>query len=49
MTYQNPQATLIRFNRDYPMGAAENADRTISFSEEIGPIVTTLLEKESEQ
>jgi NAD-dependent SIR2 family protein deacetylase len=49
MTYQNPQATLIRFNRDYPMGAAENADRTISFSEAIGPIVTTLLKKESEQ
>lgn len=49
MTYQNPQATLIRFNRDYPMGAAENTDRTISFSEAIGPIVTTLLKKESEQ
>ncbi|WP_026394351.1 Sir2 silent information regulator family NAD-dependent deacetylase [Acetobacterium malicum] len=49
MTYQNPHATLIRFNRDYPMGAAENTDRTISFSEAIGPIVTTLLKKESEQ
>jgi len=35
MTYQNPEATLIRFNRDYPMGAAEIADQTISFTEDI--------------
>lgn len=45
MTYQNPKAMLIRFNRDYPMGATEIADRTISFNEDIGPVVTSLLKR----
>ena len=45
MTYQNPQATLIRFNRDYPMGAKENAEKTISFSEDIGQIVEALIKR----
>jgi len=39
MTYQNPSASLIRFNRDYPYGIAENAERTVSFDEDILRIV----------
>lgn len=45
MTYQNPHATLIRFNRDYPLGAKENAEKTISFSEDIGQIVEALIKR----
>lgn len=39
MTYQNPSATLIRFNRDYPYGIKENAGRTVSFDEDILRVV----------
>jgi NAD-dependent SIR2 family protein deacetylase len=46
MTYQNHKAMLIRFNRDYPLGAKENAEKTISFSEDIGQIVETLIKRE---
>ena len=35
MTYKNPKATLVRFNKDYPLGSAEIARRTISFDEDI--------------
>nr|WP_320026249.1 Sir2 silent information regulator family NAD-dependent deacetylase [uncultured Acetobacterium sp.] len=43
MTYENHQATLIRFNRDYPLGPTENDGRTISFDEAIGTVVKALL------
>lgn len=41
MTYKNPLAHLIRFNKDYPYGAAENEEKTIRFTEDI----SMLLEK----
>lgn len=34
LTYRNPNAQLIRFNRDYPDGMEENIDKTISFTED---------------
>jgi len=34
-TYQNPNAALIRFNKDYPNGAIEIASHTMSFTEDI--------------
>lgn len=43
MTYQNESATLIRINRDYPDGAEENINRTISFSEDMAEIVKSFL------
>lgn len=33
--YRNPNAYLIRFNKDYQEGAKENVDKTISFTEDI--------------
>ncbi len=33
MTYQNPQATLVRINRDHPKAITENAAKTLSFGE----------------
>lgn len=44
MTYKNPNATLIRMNRDYPMGMKENKQRTISFDEDVFQTLTALLE-----
>ncbi|TZE81886.1 Sir2 family NAD-dependent protein deacetylase [Calorimonas adulescens] len=44
MVYSNKKSTLIRFNRDYPLGMKENIQRTISFDEEMQMIVTALLE-----
>ena len=38
MTYNNPNATLIRINKDYPQAIPENKDRTISFDEDISEI-----------
>lgn len=43
ITYQNPKAILIRINRDYPSGAQENRQRTISFNEDMGEILNQLL------
>lgn len=42
MTYQNPNATLIRVNRDHPVGAKENLQRTISFDEDMHQTVSEL-------
>jgi len=42
MTYVNPNATLIRLNRDYPDGAVENEDKTIVFDEDIMEVISTL-------
>jgi NAD-dependent SIR2 family protein deacetylase len=41
LTYCNPNAHLIRFNKDYPDGVTENKNKTISFTEDI----FTILEK----
>jgi len=46
MTYQNQNATLIRFNKEYPLGAPEISKRTISFDEDIMEIVEYLRNKE---
>ncbi|MDF2856639.1 MAG: Sir2 silent information regulator family NAD-dependent deacetylase [Neobacillus sp.] len=35
MTNKNPNATLIRFNKDYPIGMLENENKIISFDEDI--------------
>lgn len=42
MTYKNPNATLIRYNKEYPLGSAEIVKRTISFDEDIMQIVQCL-------
>jgi NAD-dependent SIR2 family protein deacetylase len=41
-TYRNPNAHLIRFNKDYPEGAKENESKTISFTEDISTILEEL-------
>ena len=38
ITYDNPNTTLIRLNKDYPQPIPENKDRTIGFDEEISEI-----------
>lgn len=48
MTYNNPNATLIRFNKEYPLGSTEIANRTISFDEDIMQIVQYLNMKNSQ-
>lgn len=42
MTGRNPNAVLIRLNRDDPMCAAEIADRTIVFCEEMKEVIDLL-------
>lgn len=49
MTYRNPNAILIRVNRDHPAGAKENLQRTISFDEEMAQVVKDLMEEQYEQ
>ena len=39
LTYRNPNAHLIRFNKDYPEGIPENIDKTISFTEDIKTVL----------
>ena len=39
MTYDNPDATLIRLNKDYADAIKENESKTISFDENIGEIL----------
>jgi len=39
MTFNNPNATLIRFNKEYPLGSTEIAKRTISFDEDIMQVI----------
>lgn len=43
MVFKNPQATLIRINRDFPAGIKENKKSTISFDEEVIDIINDLL------
>lgn len=42
MTYQNPNATIIRFNRDYPDCMKENISKCISFSEDIQDVLDNI-------
>ena len=44
MTYHGENATLIRFNRDYPEGLAENQGKTIPFTEDMQRVVFSLLQ-----
>lgn len=39
MTFNNPNATLIRLNLDYPQSTEENMDKTIGFDEKIEEIL----------
>lgn len=39
MTFDNPDATLIRLNKDYADPIPQNKDKTISFDEDIGEIL----------
>ncbi|URZ17824.1 Sir2 silent information regulator family NAD-dependent deacetylase [Clostridium felsineum] len=45
MTYSNKNATLIRFNRDYPLVMKENEEKSISFDEDIMQVIQYLLDK----
>lgn len=40
MTYQNPNATLIRLNKDYPDGVSENKFKTIAFDEDMMEVIS---------
>lgn len=42
MTYKNPNATIIRLNRDYPNGSVENKDKTIAFNEDMMEVISVL-------
>lgn len=42
ITYQNPNATLIRLNRDFPQGPEENSGRTIAFWEDMQEVLRAL-------
>lgn len=42
MTYQKPNVTLIRVNRDHPDGFRETAVKTLAFSEDMGGVITAL-------
>lgn len=43
LTYQNPAATLIRMNKEYPTGSKENAGKTIAFDEDMQTVMDQLL------
>lgn len=42
LTYNNPNALLIRINMDFPNPIKENIDKTISFDEDISEIINNL-------
>lgn len=42
IAFQNPKATIIRLNSDYPEGPAETASRTISFTEDMNTVIKRL-------
>jgi NAD-dependent SIR2 family protein deacetylase len=43
LTNNNPNAHLIRFNKDYPNGVTENTDKTISFTEDIKTVLDKMI------
>ena len=42
ITFNNPNATLIRLNAEYPHGPAETAARTIAFTENMSDVIRDL-------
>lgn len=42
MTYQNPNATIIRLNKNYPDGAVENKGKTVAFDEDMMEVISAL-------
>lgn len=42
IAFQNPKATIIRLNSDYPEGPAETSSRTISFTEDMDTVIKRL-------
>lgn len=42
MTHLSEKATLIRLNRDYPEGEAENLKKTIAFAEDMQQVISAL-------
>ncbi|WP_165820510.1 Sir2 family NAD-dependent protein deacetylase [Aggregatibacter aphrophilus] len=43
MVYHNPNALLVRLNRDYPEGFAETMDKTVAFAEDPNKVLHALL------
>ncbi|WP_404900444.1 Sir2 silent information regulator family NAD-dependent deacetylase [Priestia filamentosa] len=43
MTYHNEKATLIRLNKENSTGMKENADKTVTFNEDIKEVVSEIL------
>lgn len=43
MVYHNPNALLVRLNRDYPEGFAETKDKTVAFTEDPNKVLHALL------
>ena len=43
LVYQSEKATLIRLNRDNPLGFAETAKRTVAFNEDMDRVIRDLL------
>lgn len=41
-TSENPDARLIRFNRDYPEGDGENKEKTVAFTEDMQEVMELL-------
>lgn len=46
MVYHNPQGSLIRFNRDYPNGVANNAQKTFAFTQNADELLDYFLQKD---
>lgn len=42
IVYENPRATLIRLNAEFPYGPAETASRTIAFTENMSKVIAQL-------
>ena len=43
MVYHNPNALLVRLNRDYHEGFAETKDKTVAFAEDPNKVLQALL------
>jgi hypothetical protein len=43
ISYRNPNATIIRLNKDYTEGVPENKDQTIGFDEDMMDVICALL------
>lgn len=45
LAYRNESATIIRLNKNHPLGPEENEKRTISFTEEMSTVINTINDK----